>query len=129
MLFHFLLYVESQGGIGLDIVLILRNGTLSVTRLNAKGNNVTVVDHTKYKHATLLDDLSDAERTQTVLQSVLNVEKDKECRFFVVFAPGSGLVYKTWQAALSSFRDVSDRRWQIRKIEFFLSAKIIFRTV
>lgn len=109
MLFHFLLYVESQGGIGLDIVLILRNGTLSVTRLNAKGNNVTVVDHTKYNHAALLDDLSDAERTQTVLQSVLNVEKDKECRFFVVFAPGSGLVYKTWQAALSSFRDVSDK--------------------
>lgn len=93
----------------MDIVLILRNDTLSVTRLNAKGSNVVIDHHTKFNHASILDDLGDAERTATFLQAVLDVDKAKEDKFHIVFAPGSGLVYKTWQAAHASFTDVSDK--------------------
>lgn len=99
----------------MDIVLILRNGTLSLTRLISKGEMITVDSHAQYDCPALEKALESAESTKEFLETYLNVEEIKNNKFYIVFAPGSGIAYKTWQTALASLSDATDKNAKERE--------------
>lgn len=93
----------------MDTVLILGNGTCSLSRLSAGAKSISVLDSFSGSCAPLAKSLESVDSAVSFLQSLFDPERVKADRFFVIFAPGSGIAYKTWQTALVSVKDVSDK--------------------
>lgn len=99
----------------MDIVLILGNDRLSLTQLSVKGSKIKIIDSTTMKYRGINESLGSAEAATDFLKSLFDTEKVSENKFYVVFAPGSGLAYKTWQSAAASFNDVTDKTFEAKE--------------
>lgn len=93
----------------MDSVLILRKDTFSLIELNTKGNHVTIQKCSSGPCAPLSGSLITVEAATDLFQKILDIEAIRKTKFSIVFTPGSGIAYKTWQAVHSSLVDISDK--------------------
>ena len=97
----------------MSIVLVFGNRKVSCVALDVKGKEVIVKDSASNDVDELPRVLSEEESTKKLLQSLFgnenNIKEANEHKLYYAFSFGSGLAYKTWQAAPSSFIDVTDK--------------------
>lgn len=78
--------------------------------INTKGKEVFIEEnHGNHFDTPFTDFFKTVENTIHFFETFLDVEQLKRTRFHVVFAPGSGIAYKTWQTAQSSLVDITDK--------------------
>lgn len=95
----------------MSIVIILGNNKVSCVSLTVKDKTVNVLEADSRHVDNLSSFLSSADSFKTLLSSCFggDLKAAAEHKIYFAFTAGSGLAYKTWQAAASSFSDVSDK--------------------
>ena len=95
----------------MSIVIILGNNKVSCVSLTVKDKTVNVLEADSRHVDNLSSFLSSADSFKTLLSSCFggDLKAEAEHKIYFAFTAGSGLAYKTWQAAASSFSDVSDK--------------------
>lgn len=94
----------------MSIVIIFGHNKISCVSLNVKDKAVNILEADSRHVDNLCSLLSSVEGIKSLLSSSLsNLKAAAEHEIYFAFTGGSGLAYKTWQAAASSFSDVSDK--------------------
>lgn len=95
----------------MSIVIILGNNKVSCVSLTVKDKTVNILEADSRHVDDLHTLLSSADSFKTLLSSCFggDLKAAAEHKIYFAFTAGSGLAYKTWQAAASSFSDVSDK--------------------
>ena len=93
------------------IVIILGNNKVSCVSLIVKDKTVNILEADSRHVDDLSSFLSSADGVKSLLSSCFggDLKAASEHKIYFAFTAGSGLAYKTWQAAASSFSDVSDK--------------------
>lgn len=93
------------------IVIILGNNKVSCVSLIVKDKTVNILEADSRHVDDLSSFLSSADGVKSLLSSCFggDLKAAAEHKIYFAFTAGSGLAYKTWQAAASSFSDVSDK--------------------
>lgn len=94
----------------MSIVIILGNNKVSCVSLT-KDKIVNILEADSRHVDDLSSFLSSADGVKSLLSSCFggDLKAAAEHKIYFAFTAGSGLAYKTWQAAASSFSDVSDK--------------------
>lgn len=95
----------------MSIVIILGNNKVSCVSLTVKDKTVNILEADSRHVDDLSSFLSSADGVKSLLSSCFggDLKAAAEHKIYFAFTAGSGLAYKTWQAAASSFSDVSDK--------------------
>lgn len=95
----------------MSIVIILGNNKVSCVSLTVQDKTVNILEADSRHVDNLSSFLSSADSFKTLLTSCFgnDLKAAAEHKIYFAFTAGSGLAYKTWQAAASSFSDVSDK--------------------
>lgn len=97
----------------MSIVLVFGNKKVSCVALDIKGKEVIIKDSASNDVDDLPKVLSSSDNAKKLLQSLFgnesNIKEANQHKLYYAFSFGSGLAYKTWQAAPSSFFDVTDK--------------------
>lgn len=94
----------------MSIVIILGNNKVSCVSLTVKDKTVNILEADSRHFDDLSSFLSSADGVKSLLSSCFggDLKAAAEHKIYFAFTAGSGLAYKTWQAA-ASFSDVSDK--------------------
>lgn len=95
----------------MSIVLVFGNNKISCIALDTKGKEIIIKDSAVNVTDELAKVLTFPDKTKELLQSVFGsgIKDANEHKLYYAFTVGSGLAYKTWQAAPSSFTDITDK--------------------
>lgn len=94
----------------MSIVIIFGHNKISCVSLNMKDKAVNILEADSKHVDDLPKVLSSVESVKSLLSSCFgDLKAIAEHEIYFAFTGSSGLAYKTWQAAASSFSDVSDR--------------------
>lgn len=97
----------------MSIVLVIGQKKLSCVEIKVKGKEIIVGETFFHTIDNLSELLCSVEGVKKLLSSVFgnNLKDAVQHKLYYAFSSGSGLAYKTWQAAPSSFTDVADKSY------------------